>query len=205
VSALEWLVIIELVMLVALALFTGVAAFIARTHPDDAIVVFCRAFWMTFLYPPPDVAREGGFEVRTRQAREAREPVEPREPRTRPPRDGSRSKPPPTTTPRDDAFYGRVKPAADGVVHTATLNVVVLAHAEKDDVLGRTSDGIELQVTSAAEDSAANKSVIQLVSKALDVKPYQVTLTKGHYQTRKVVAITGMDQAQLDEKLAGIA
>jgi uncharacterized protein YggU (UPF0235/DUF167 family) len=72
-------------------------------------------------------------------------------------------------------------------------------------VLGRTSDGIELQVTSAAEDSAANKSVIQLVSKALDVKPYQVTLTKGHYQTRKVVAITGMDQAQLDEKLAGIA
>jgi uncharacterized protein YggU (UPF0235/DUF167 family) len=39
------------------------------------------------------------------------------------------------------------------------------------------------------------------VSKALGVKPYQVTLTKGHYQTRKSVSVTGMDQESLDAKL----
>jgi uncharacterized protein YggU (UPF0235/DUF167 family) len=71
-------------------------------------------------------------------------------------------------------------------------------------VLGRTSDGIEVMVTGAPEDGASNKAVIQLVSKALGVKPYQVTLTKGHYQTRKAVAVTGLEQDQLDAKLESI-
>ncbi len=106
---------------------------------------------------------------------------------------------------KDEAsFYGRVEPGADGMIHTANLNVVVLPDSEKDEVLGRTSDGIELMVTGAAEDGASNKAVIQLVSKALGVKPYQVTLTKGHYQSRKTVSVTGMDQEQLDDKLESI-
>ena len=193
-SALEWVLIIELVLLVATLIFSGAANFIARTDPQDPIVIFCRTFWHEFLHPPFITAKGG------KGARYSPGPPKPATSSSSadraPARKGSRA-----AEKDEEAMYGRAPKAADGVVHTANLNVVVLPHSEKDEVLGRTSDGIELMVTSAAEDGASNKAVIQLVSKALGVKPYQVTLTKGHYATRKTVAVTGMDQDQLDAKL----
>lgn len=188
-SALEWIVIVELVLLVALVLFSGAGWFIARSDPDDPIVVFCRTFWNEFLHPPVAATRASGsaqakFRPTPRDVDES--PASRQLGRTR----------------KDEAsFYGRVDRGADGVIHTVNLNVVLLPHSENDEVLGRTSDGIEVMVTGAPEDGASNKAVIQLVSKALGVKAYQVTLTKGHYQTRKSVAVTGMDQEQLDAKL----
>ena len=195
-SALEWILVIELVLLVALLLFSGAAAFIARTDPDDPIVIFCRTFWHEFLHPPLETGRAAARVPLGRPgAKPAASAIEDRAPA----RKGSRA-----AEKDEDALYGRVPKSADGVVHTANLNVVVLPHSETDEVLGRTSDGIELMVTSAAEDGASNKAVIQLVSKALGVKPYQVTLTKGHYATRKAVAVTGMDQEQLEAKLESL-
>ncbi|HEV2295381.1 MAG TPA: DUF167 family protein [Tepidisphaeraceae bacterium] len=191
-TALEWIVIVELVLIVALVLFSAAAWFIAKNDPDDPIVLFCRTFWNEFLHPPITAGRASG------SARVKSAPMRREIDQSSGPRQLGKNK-------KDEAsFYGRVEPDADGVVHTATLNVVVLPHSEKDEVLGRTSDGIEVMVTGAPEDGASNKAVIQLVSKALGVKPYQVTLTKGHYQTRKAVAVTGMDQDQLAGKLETI-
>ncbi|MGB7160959.1 MAG: DUF167 domain-containing protein [Tepidisphaeraceae bacterium] len=201
-SVLEWILLLEVIVVVIATLFWGVALFIARNYPDDPIYIFTKTFWMTFLYPSPEVVREPGFDVRASGSDDAGAP------KSTSGRGGlgsAKRKGPQhdeeAAASEEDAFYGRVKAGDDGVVHTANLNVVVLPHSEKDEVLGRTSDGIELQVTAAAEDGASNKAVIQLVSKALGVKPYQVTLTKGHYQTRKAVAVTGMDQGQLEAKL----
>lgn len=193
-GALEWILIIELVLLVAALLFTAASMFIARTDPDDPIVIFCRTFWHEFLHPPLETARAGKKGGRA-LASPAQSALETRAPA----RKGSKA-----AEKDEEAMYGRVPRTADGMVHTANLNVVVLPHSESDEVLGRTSDGIELMVTSAAEDGASNKTVIQLVSKALGVKPYQVTLTKGHYAARKAVAVTGMDQEQLDAKLESL-
>jgi uncharacterized protein YggU (UPF0235/DUF167 family) len=192
VSALEWLVIIEVVLLVAMGLFSLAGAFIARSDPEDPIVIFCRTFWNTFLYPPMSVARKPGFDVRAKGKASSSSSSTSKPQRVR----GKKAK-----EQDEDAVYGRVERGADGMIHTANLNVTVLPHSSTDDFLGRTSDGIELQVTGAAEDGASNKTVIQLVSKALGVKPYQVTLTKGHYQTRKSVSVTGIDQESLDSKL----
>jgi uncharacterized protein YggU (UPF0235/DUF167 family) len=192
VSALEWLVIIEVVLLVAMGLFSLAGAFIARSDPEDPIVIFCRTFWNTFLYPPMSVARKPGFDVRAKGKGSSSSSSISKPERVR----GKKAK-----EQDEDAVYGRVERGADGMIHTANLNVTVLPHSSTDDFLGRTSDGIELQVTGAAEDGASNKTVIQLVSKALGVKPYQVTLTKGHYQTRKSVSVTGIDQESLDSKL----
>ena len=191
-SALEWIVMIEAVLLVALILFSVAGWVIARNDPDDPIVTFCQTFWHEFLHPPIETARASrGAKGTPAPRREAAQSPAPSRQLGRNKKD-------------EDAMYGRVEPGADGVVHTANLNVVVLPHSEKDEVLGRTSDGIEVMVTGAPEDGASNKAVIQLVSKALGVKPYQVTLTKGHYQTRKVVAITGLEQDQLEAKLEAI-
>ena len=191
-SVLEWILLLELIIIVVSAIFFLVSKFIALSTPDDPMYLFMRSFLKTFLYPPvfADPRLEPGFEVR-------------------PSDEGERvAKPRAIGTDRDDeedAKYGRVRPGADGVVHTVNLNVIVNAHAPSDGVVGRSGDALELQVTAAAEEGAANKAVIQLVADAVGVKPYQVTLTKGHYQARKAVSITGIDQAQLNMKLESIA
>jgi uncharacterized protein len=192
VSVLEWILLLELIILVVSAIFFLVAKFISLSTPDDPMYLFMRSFWKTLLYPPvfADPRLEPGFEVRASDD------------------EGERvAKPRAIGTDRDDeedARYGRVRPGADGVVHTVHLNVIVNAHAPSDGVVGRSGDALELQVTAAAEEGAANKAVIQLVADAVGVKPYQVTLTKGHYQSRKAVSITGIDQAQLEMKLESV-
>ena len=193
-NALEWIVMIEAVLLVALILFSAAGYVIARNDPHDPIVTFCRTFWHEFLHPPIEATARAGKPVKGKPAARAAASSE----SPAPSRQLGKNKK------DEDAMYGRVEAGADGLVHTASLNVVVLPHSEKDEVLGRTSDGIEVMVTGAPEDGSSNKAVIQLVSKALGVKPYQVTLTKGHYQTRKAVAVTGMEQDQLDAKLEAI-
>jgi uncharacterized protein YggU (UPF0235/DUF167 family) len=183
------MLILEVVALIVLGLFTFAALFIARDNPDDPIYVFCKTFWRHFIYPQPipsvdgpkgiplEDVPEGGREIRAERERKFVEQSD------------------------EDAKYGRIKPGADGVVHSVNLAVYVTPHAANDSVIGRSEDGIALQVTAAAEEGAANKAVIQLIADALGLKPYQVTLTKGHYQTRKGVAITGMDAGTLEERL----
>ena len=56
-NALEWIVMIEAVLLVALILFSGAGYVIARNDPDDPIVTFCRTFWHEFLHPPIEKTR----------------------------------------------------------------------------------------------------------------------------------------------------
>ena len=192
-SVLEWMLILEVVCLVVLGLFTFAATFIARENPDDPIHIFCRTFWRHFISPaespsvdggkgsPLEDVPEGGREIRADRERRFVEQSD------------------------DDAKYGRIKPGADGVVHSVNLNVFVTPHAADDGVIGPSDDGIALRVKAAAEEGAANKAVIQLIADALGLKPYQVTLTKGHYQTRKGVAITGMDADTLQERLAALA
>ncbi len=203
-SVLEWILLLEAIAIVIATLFWGVALAIARNFPDDPIFIFTKTFWGSFLYPVPDVAREPGSTPGSTHSDSGTTFAPPSiggggghgsAKRKGPQHDEVEA------ASEQDAFYGRVKAGDDGVIHKTTLNVVVLPHSDKDEVLGRTNDGIELQVTAAAEDGASNKAVIQLVSKALGLKAYQVTLTKGHYQTRKAVEITGMDQAQLEAKL----
>jgi uncharacterized protein (TIGR00251 family) len=190
VSVLEWILIAELIAVFVAAIFYAVARFIAIQTPEDPIYVFCRAFWNTFLYPPvfADPRLEPGFEVKPSEYGETVPKVKAL---------GSDAE-------EADAFYGRVRPGADGVVHTVNLNVIVNPHAESDGVVGRAGEAIEVRVTAAAEDGAANKAVIQIVADALGVKPYQVTLTKGHYQTRKSVSVTGIEPAQLEMKLESL-
>ena len=185
-SVLEGILLMEAVVLVAAAIFGVVGMVIARTDPDDPITVFTRTFWRWFVYPPmesPRSAIDAKLAKRPKRVGEADDDAdEPEE--------------------AGDPVYGRLPKGRDGAVHNANLNVIVMPHAVNDLVLGREGDEtMQVQVTVAAEEGAANKAVIQLVADALNVKPYQVTLTKGHYHSRKVVQIAGMDQRQLEKRL----
>ena len=183
-SALEWIVILEVVILALLGVLGLIAAFfIARQDPKDPIARFCATFWREFLHPPESIpinpsrfiAREsGGGGIG------GLEPPEPTE---------------------DDEFYGRVPRAADGKVNKVDLPILVEANAPSAQVVGRDGDGLRIRVTGEAGDSQSNKALIEMVAKAVGVKPYQVTLTKGHYQPRKSVQIQGVTRDSLAERL----
>jgi uncharacterized protein YggU (UPF0235/DUF167 family) len=183
--------VLELVLLGVAAIMGVVGLFIAKQVPDDPIYVFCATFWREFLWPPTVmgidsdrlVAREpspGGGGARKGRAAAAEE----------------------EQASEDDAFYGRVRKGADGRTLKSNLDVLVEPHAPADEVVGRDGIGLRLRVTGEAGDSRSNKSLIELVANAMGVKPYQVTLTKGHYQTKKTVQVQGVAPDELQDKLA---
>jgi uncharacterized protein YggU (UPF0235/DUF167 family) len=177
VSLLEWILILEAVTLLLLGVLGLISLIIAKANPDDPIYVFASTFWSTFLWPPEPM--------------EIDDPKNPPAPRMRAPIVEKEIS-------EEDAFYGRVPNKS----LTATLPITVEPNAVADEVVGRLDDGIKITVTGEAGEGRANKALIELVATAVGVKPYQVTLTKGHYQTKKAVQIQGLSPEALAEKLS---
>jgi len=184
VNTLEWIVILELVVLGLLGIMQIAATFISRQDPNDPVAVFCRTFWREFLHPPVNIA--------INPARYVEPEAGPR---------GIAGHPEPTD---DDEFYGRVPKATDGTVDKVDVPILVEPNAAADEVIGRDGDGIKIRVTGEAGDGRSNKALIEMIATAIGVKPYQVTLTKGHYQTRKAVQIQGMSADDLAAKLESL-
>ena len=70
--------------------------------------------------------------------------------------------------------------------------------------LSRMIESFGGQVAGEAGDGRTNKTLIEIVSQALAIKPYQLTITKGHYHAQKTVQIQGMHPDELQSKLAAI-
>jgi uncharacterized protein YggU (UPF0235/DUF167 family) len=184
---LEWILIIEGVVLAVLAVLGLIGIFIGKSNPDDPVYVFTSTFWREALWPPEVMAIDSTRTVV-------------RDPDPMPSRGGADEEPS-----EDDAFYGRVRKGADGKNLKTDLVILVVPNAASDSVVGRDGDGLRLQVTGEAGESRSNKALIELVASAIGVKPYQVTLTKGHYQPRKTVQVQGLSQDELRAKLANLA
>jgi uncharacterized protein (TIGR00251 family) len=182
---LEWILIIELVLLIAAALFAGVGMIIAKNDSTDPIYIWCNTFWRNFLWPPLVM------ELDSRDT-------------------GARPTPPPEREPtgelsEEDAIYGRVKRDRDGRIVTSSLTLLIMPHSVKDEVVGVEDGALKIQVIGEAGDGRTNKGLIEIVSKAINVKPYQVTITKGHYHPRKTVQIQGLRPDELEGRLASLS
>jgi len=183
---LDWLLIIEGVLLGCMLVVGLVSLFMAKQDPSDPIYVFARTFWNEFLFPPEVMSIDTG-----------RQPS--------PTSGGSRASSPAAApeVSEEDEFYGRVPKDARGL----KVDVVILVepHAATDAVVGRDGDGIKIQVVGEPGESKSNKALVEMVANAVGVKPFQVTLTKGHYQTRKTVQIQGVSPDELQMRLAALA
>jgi uncharacterized protein YggU (UPF0235/DUF167 family) len=184
---LEWVLALEALALTILGILGLISMFTAKEDMTDTLWLFCSTFWREFLWPPtvmPIDAKSMGGSIRKGG------------------RGGGKSAPPPS---EEDEFYGRIPKAANGRVVKTDLELIVEANAATDAVVGRDGDGLKLQVVGEAGESRSNKALIELVANAMGVKPYQVTLTKGHYQPRKTVQIQGVSPDELQIRLSGLA
>jgi uncharacterized protein YggU (UPF0235/DUF167 family) len=93
-------------------------------------------------------------------------------------------------------------PPAGGGTRSALVNVKVIPYARTNELVSLRSDGITVQVTCGPDEGLANKAVLDAIAQALQVRPYQLSLIKGHYKPSKVVQIAGIDQNELDAKLS---
>lgn len=218
-SVLEWMLISEVVLLLAAGFFYAVSLAVAGKDPDDPLSIFWRTFWKVFL-------RRGRAKFKTavkvleiekaRQYQEMKQhgDVDAIKELLREHMDGEDvdDKDIAALLEADAAERATVLPALDvgaddaaARPNVAQINVKVIPFAERDEVVGMGADGITIQVTAAAEEGRANKVVISLVSGALGVKPYQVSLLKGHYRPRKTLQIAGLAQDAVDQKLSSLS
>jgi uncharacterized protein YggU (UPF0235/DUF167 family) len=186
---LDWLLIIEGVLLGCMLVVGLVSIFMAKQDPNDPVYVFARTFWNEFLFPPEVMSIDTGRQPSPTSGGGSR---------------SSHAAAPPEVS-EEDEFYGRVPKDASGRTQKVDLVVLVEAHAASDTVVGRDGDGIKVQVVGEPGESKSNKALVEMVANAVGVKPFQVTLTKGHYQTRKTVQIQGVSPDELQMRLASLA
>ena len=86
----------------------------------------------------------------------------------------------------------------------ATVSIKVVPGASRDRVAGRLGDALKVQVSAPPEGGKANKAVTELLAGVLGVRANQVRVVKGHTQSRKVVQVDGLGQADVDARLSAV-
>jgi uncharacterized protein len=84
----------------------------------------------------------------------------------------------------------------------ARLSLRVSPGATHPGVVGRHGRGWKLRVAAAPEDGKANTAVVRLLSEVLGVPSRDVVILSGHGSRDKTVALTGLDSAEIDRRLA---
>lgn len=210
-SVLEWLLICEAVLLLSAGIFWVTGFAVGKDNPDDPFTLFYTTFWRVFLRRRGRL-RSAVTALDQEKARKYEEMKQTgdvegiKELLTS--EFGSHQFDESEISEALDESIGAPavnEPEAGtdtGAPRAALLNIQVIPFASQNELVSWRRDGVTIQVTSGPEEGLANKAVIDLVAEALKVKPYQVTLLKGHYKAFKTVQIAGYDQHELDVKLA---
>ena len=81
------------------------------------------------------------------------------------------------------------------------LSVRVTPAAGRDAVLGWQGDALRLCVAAPAQRGKANEAVIRLLAGALGLPRDGLRIVRGQTARRKVIAIDGLDEAQVRARL----
>ena len=76
--------------------------------------------------------------------------------------------------------------------------------ARQDAIIGWQGDALKVRVRAAAERGKANQAVCQLLAQALGVARSAVTVERGHGSRDKVLAVDGLTEAEVLERLGRI-
>ena len=83
------------------------------------------------------------------------------------------------------------------------LSIKVVPGASRDGIAGWLGDALKVRVTAPAEKGRANAAVERIVAAALGVPTESVSICQGKTSARKVMEITGLDEADVLRRLGG--
>jgi hypothetical protein len=82
------------------------------------------------------------------------------------------------------------------------LRIKVVPGASRDGIAGWLGDTLKVRVRAPAERGKANAAVERIVAEALGIAPGQARIVAGHASARKVVEISGVSEAEVQDRLA---
>lgn len=82
------------------------------------------------------------------------------------------------------------------------LAVKVAPKSSVDAVRGWLGDTLKVQVTAAPERGKANRAVLKVLARALDVPPRSLRLIAGESSARKIIDIEGLTEVEVRRRLA---
>jgi uncharacterized protein len=91
-------------------------------------------------------------------------------------------------------------------VHTdgVSFPVRVAPRAKRNAVAGMTGDALKVAVQQPPEDGRANEAVIELLADWLNVKRRQVAIVTGATHRNKIVRVTGVSRAIIEDRLKSL-
>ena len=207
-SLIEWLLIVELVLLVTAGLFWMISVPMRRSDPDDPVSRFILVFWKVMLRRRLAVAAA----VTALDAENARQyeqlkqsgDVEGIKELLSSVNSGQEFDDTDVNAivEQSRAEHGPAAAVQAAPAQTVVLNVKVVAFSPQDQLISVVGDTVTIHTTGGAEEGGVNKVVIDLIATLLDVRPYQISLTKGHYKPNKVIQVAGIDAATFRAKTA---
>ncbi len=84
---------------------------------------------------------------------------------------------------------------------TALLSVRVTPGASRDALLGWQGDVLRLSVAAPAQRGKANEAALRLLAAALGLPRECVRIVRGHTSRQKVIAVQGLDEADVRGRL----
>ena len=82
------------------------------------------------------------------------------------------------------------------------LRVRVTPAAGRDGLLGWQGELLRLSVTAPAERGRANEAALRLLADALGVPRQRLRIVRGYTSRQKVIAVEGLDEAEVRARLA---
>ena len=85
------------------------------------------------------------------------------------------------------------------------LQLRVSPGARRAHVVGRHGDAWKVRVAAPPEGGRANEAVVRLVAETLSLPREAVTLVSGHAARDKIIELAGLDQTEIERRLATAA
>ncbi|PCI10432.1 YggU family protein [bacterium] len=81
------------------------------------------------------------------------------------------------------------------------IRIKAVPGASRDAIAGLLGDRLKIRISAAPEDGKANKAICKLLAKALDIKPAQIEIYKGHTNPEKTVKLVGCSLEHISRAL----
>jgi uncharacterized protein len=82
------------------------------------------------------------------------------------------------------------------------VSVKAVPGAKTDRIVGQLGGALKIAITAAPERGQANRAIINLLAERLGIAASRITITRGHANPHKQLAISGMTAQELVARLA---
>ncbi len=86
-----------------------------------------------------------------------------------------------------------IQKTSDGII----LSVKVIPKSRRDEIVGKVGESLKVKLTQAPERGKANKALIELLARVLNLRKSDIVLIKGEAARNKLLKIKGITVSEI--------